>query len=271
MLVLEGIAKTFLAKTPNSVRALDGVSFTLAEGDFVSVIGSNGAGKSTLLKTISGMVIPDSGRITLDGRDITREPVHRRAALIGRVAQEPRDSTCASLSIAENLAMAGRRARARGLGRAITASRRAEYQARLRAIDLGLESRLDARVGLLSGGQRQAVALLMATLARPRVLLLDEHLANLDPRTGKTVMALTGTLVAENKLTTFMVTHDMGEAIRWGNRLLMIHAGRIVFCAEGAAKASLTVPDLIERFQVASGRAFASDRTLLAPVEAPAG
>ena len=265
MLVLDRIVKTFLARTPDSVRALDGVSLSLAEGDFVSVIGSNGAGKSTLLKAISGVVVPDSGRITLDGHDITREPVHRRAALIGRVAQDPTESTCAAMSIAENLAMAGRRDCRRGLGRAITAARRAEYQTRLRAIGLGLEDRLDARLGMLSGGQRQAVALLMATLAHPRLLLLDEHLANLDPRTAKTVMALTGALVEESKLTTFMVTHDMGEAIRWGNRLLMIHAGRIIFAAEGASKTSLTVADVIERFHAASGRAIASDRTLLLP------
>jgi putative ABC transport system ATP-binding protein len=263
MLVLHDIVKTFLAGTPDSLRALDGVSLTLAEGDFVSVIGSNGAGKSTLLKTISGMVVPDSGRVTLDGRDITREPVHRRAALIGRVAQDPKDSTCASMSIAENLAMAARRERARGLGRAITPSRRIEYQTRLRAIGLGLEDRLDARLGMLSGGQRQAVALLMATLAHPRLLLLDEHLANLDPRTAKTVMALTAALVQESNLTTFMVTHDMGEAIRWGNRLMMIHAGRIIFAAEGVSKAALTVADMVDRFHSASGHAFASDRTLL--------
>jgi putative ABC transport system ATP-binding protein len=265
VLVLDGIAKTFLARTPNSVRALDGVSLTLAKGDFVSVIGSNGAGKSTLLKTISGMVVPDSGCITLDGLDITREPVHRRAALIGRVSQDPMESTCASMSIAENLAMAARRERARGLGRAITPSRRAEYQRRLRAIGLGLEDRLDARLGMLSGGQRQAVALLMATMAHPCLLLLDEHLANLDPRTAKMVMALTTTLVEESNLTTFMVTHDMGEAIRSGNRLLMIHAGQIIFAAEGAAKASLTVADVIDRFHAASGAALTSDRTLLLP------
>ena len=263
MLVLDGIVKTYLAGTPDSVRALDGVCLTLEKGDFVSVIGSNGAGKSTLLKTISGMVVPDSGRITLDGRDITREPVHRRAALIGRVAQDPKESTCASMSIAENLAIAGRRERTRGLGRAITPSRRTEYQTRLRAVGLGLENRLDTRLGMLSGGQRQAVALLMATLAHPRLLLLDEHLANLDPRTAEKVMALTATLVEESNLTTFMVTHDMGEAIRWGNRLMMIHAGRIVFAAEGASKASLTVADMIDRFHAACGRALASDRTLL--------
>ncbi len=229
MLRLEKIEKTFMPRTANAVRALDNVNLTLNDGDFVTVIGSNGAGKSTLLKTIAGLISPDSGRIVLDTRDITAEAVHRRAALIGCVAQEPQESICSSMSIAENLAMAAQRGQARGLRLAVTPSRRADFATRLAEVGLGLEDRLDVRVGTLSGGQRQAVALLMATLAGPRLLLLDEHLANLDPRTGAAVMDLTGKLIATLRLTTLMVTHNMVEAIRWGNRLIMMHAGRIIF------------------------------------------
>jgi putative ABC transport system ATP-binding protein len=257
MLLLEDLVKTFMPRTANAVRALDGISLTLDDGDFVTVIGSNGAGKSTLLKAISGLVAPDSGRIVLDTRDI--------AALIGRVAQDPQESICASMSIAENLAMAARRGQPRGLHQAVTLRRRVEFRARLAEVGLGLEDRLDVRVGTLSGGQRQAVALLMATLAGPRLLLLDEHLANLDPRTGAAVMEVTGKLVATLRLTTLMVTHNMAEAIRWGNRLVMMHAGRIIFAAEGAAKAALTVGDLIARFHAASGQELADDRVLLSP------
>jgi putative ABC transport system ATP-binding protein len=263
MLLLENIEKTFMPRTANAVRALDGVSLTLDDGDFVTVIGSNGAGKSTLLKAISGLVAPDSGRIVLDGRDITADAVYRRAALIGRVAQDPQESICASMSIAENLAMAAQRGQKRGLRLAVTLRRRVEFRARLAEVGLGLEDRLDVRVGTLSGGQRQAVALLMATLAGPRLLLLDEHLANLDPRTGAAVMQLTGKLVATLRLTTLMVTHNMAEAIRWGNRLAMMHAGRIIFVADDAAKTALTVGDLIARFHAASGQELADDRVLL--------
>lgn len=265
MLGLQDIVKTYMPRTANAVRALDGISLTLADGDFVTVIGSNGAGKSTLLKVIGGLVIPDVGRIVLDERDITADPVYRRAAQIGRIAQDPQESTCASMSLAENLAMAAQRGKARGLRQAVTARRRDEFRTRLSEVGLGLEDRLDVRVGTLSGGQRQAVALLMATLAHPRLLLLDEHLANLDPRTAAAVMELTGKLVSGGHLTTLMVTHNMAEAIRWGNRLVMMHAGRIIFGAEGAAKAALTVGDLIARFHAASGQELADDRLLLSP------
>jgi len=264
MLALRDVTKAFMRGTPNAVTALDRVSLSLAEGDFVTVIGSNGAGKSTMLRAVVGLVEPDSGTVVLDGRDITREAVHRRAAAIGRIAQDPHESTCAVMSIEENLAMAAKRGRPRGLRRAVTPALRADLRARLAAIGLGLETRLGARVGTLSGGQRQALALLMATLARPRLLLLDEHLASLDPKTGEAVMQLTGRLVAEGRLTTLMVTHNMHEAIRWGNRLVMMHEGRVILDLAAAEKASLTVPILVEKFHAASRQELADDRVLLA-------
>jgi putative ABC transport system ATP-binding protein len=265
LLALDRVGRSFMARTPNAVRALDGVSLALEAGDFVTVIGSNGAGKSTLLKAISGLVALDEGRILLAGQDITRAPVHRRAGLIGRIAQDPQESSCAQMSIAENLAMAGKRGQVRGLRRAVTPALRARWQAALAPMGLGLETRLEAPMGTLSGGQRQAVALLMASLAGPRLLLLDEHLASLDPRSAAVVMALTGRLVAEQGLTTIMVTHNMAEAIRWGNRLVMMHRGRLVYEVAGAEKARLVVADLVARFAAASGTALADDRVLLAP------
>ena len=265
MLLLRGLAKTFLAGTPNAVTALDGIDLEVADGEFVTVIGSNGAGKSTLLKAIAGLVEPDRGAIELDGRDITREPVWRRAALIGRIAQDPQESTCAVMTIAENLAMAGKRGQTRGLRRAVTSALRERFRRTLAEVGLGLEGRLDARLGTLSGGQRQAIALLMATLTRPRLLLLDEHLASLDPKTGEAVMTMTAGIVAAGKLTTLMVTHNMQEAIRWGSRLVMMHAGRIVLDVAGAEKSQLTVAALIEKFHAASRSALAEDRLLLTP------
>jgi putative ABC transport system ATP-binding protein len=259
MLELRGVSKTFMAGTVNAVNALDGVELAVAEGDFVSIIGSNGAGKSTLVKSIAGLVVPDAGGIFFDGRDITRLAVHRRAAAMGRIAQDPAESTCAVLTIEENLAMAARRGQPRGLGLAVTAAGRERYRAALAPIGLGLESRLGARVGTLSGGQRQALALLMATLSGSRLLLLDEHAASLDPKTAEILMALTARLVEERRLTTLMVTHNMQEAIRWGNRLVMMHAGRVIFDARGAQKAALTVPGLVVKFHE-----VAEDRALLA-------
>jgi putative ABC transport system ATP-binding protein len=258
MLVVQEVSKSFM-----SVRALDRVSLTFAVGDFVTLIGSNGAGKSTLLNVIAGLVLPDSGRIKLDGNDLTDAPVHRRGEFIGRIAQNPLDSTCSSMSIAENLAMAASRGHTRGLRRAVTTARAVAFRHRLAEVGLGLEQRADARIGTLSGGQRQAVALLMATSASPRLLLLDEHLANLDPRTAGVVMALTARLIAEAHLTTLMVTHNMAEAIRWGNRLLMMHEGRIVFDIGGEEKATLTVDALIDRFHAAIGAELTDDRVLL--------
>jgi putative tryptophan/tyrosine transport system ATP-binding protein len=264
-LVLRAVSKTYMAGTSDVVRALDRVNLALATGDFVTIIGSNGAGKSTLLSAIAGLVLPDSGRIELDGNDITLAPAHRRGALIGRIAQNPLDSTCASMSIAENLAMAAMRGHPRGLRRAVTAARADQFRLRLASVGLGLEQRADARIGTLSGGQRQAVALLMATSAEPHLLLLDEHLANLDPRTAAVVMALTARLVGESGLTTLMVTHNMAEAIRWGNRLGMMHKGRILFEIAGSEKAALTVGALVDRFHAAIGTELVDDRVLLGP------
>jgi putative tryptophan/tyrosine transport system ATP-binding protein len=264
MLVLDAITKSFLAGTANAVTALAGISLTIEAGDFITVIGSNGAGKSTLLKAISGLVPLDSGRIALDGRDITREPVYRRAAAIGRIAQDPHESTCASMTIEENLAMAAKRGQRRGLKRAVTAAGRGAFRDLLAPIGLGLEGRLATRVGTLSGGQRQALALLMATLSGPRLLLLDEHLASLDPKTAQIVMTLTDRLIADGRLTTLMVTHNMHEAIRWGNRLIMMHGGRVIFDVAGAEKAALTVPALVEKFHAVSRIELTDDRILLA-------
>ena len=258
------VTKYFLRGTPNQVKALDGIDLAVEPGQFVTIIGSNGAGKSTLIKTVSGHAIPDEGRIELEGRDITRLPVHRRASIIGRIAQDPQESTCAMMTIAENLAMAGRRGQTRGLRIAVTGTGKARYRELLAPIGLGLEARLDARVGTLSGGQRQALALLMATLSGSRLLLLDEHLAALDPKTAETVMELSARLIAEQKLTAFMITHNMAEAIRWGDRLLMMHRGRIVFDATGEAKRGLTVPMLIAKFREVSELGLVEDRALLA-------
>ena len=265
MLELRGVAKTFMPGTANAMRALDGIDLALAPGEFVTIIGSNGAGKSTLLKAITGLVTPDAGTIRLDGQDITRLKVHARAGMIGRIAQDPQDSSCASMTIAENLAMAALRGRRRGLALAVNQARRTLFRDLLAETGLGLETRLDTRMGTLSGGQRQAVALLMATLAQPSLLLLDEHLAALDPRAAELVMALTARRIAAGALTALMVTHDMRAALAWGSRLIMLHAGRIILDVAGAEKSALTIPDLVARFHAASGAAFADDRALLTP------
>lgn len=262
-LSLRGVTKSFFRGTPNEVRALDRVDLEVADGDFIAIIGSNGAGKSTLVKAVAGLAVPDEGRIVFEDRDITREPVYRRAAAIGRIAQDPGESTCAILTIEENLALAEKRGRRRGLGRGVTEAGRARYRAALAPIGLGLENRLGVRIGTLSGGQRQTLALLMATISGSRLLLLDEHLAALDPKTAEIVMALTARLVSAQKLTTLMITHNMQDAIRWGNRLLMMHAGRIIFDAAGEAKAALTVPALVAKFHEASKGDLTDDRVLL--------
>jgi len=263
MLRLRDIVKTFLKGTPNQLTALAGLNLDVRDGDFITVIGSNGAGKSTLLRVIGGLAEPDTGSVELDGRDITRLPVWRRAASIGRIAQDPQESTCAVMSIAENLAMAAKRGQRRGLRRAVTPALAERFRTALAQVGLGLEGRLDVRIGTLSGGQRQAVALLMATLARPRLLLLDEHLANLDPKTGEAVMQMTAKLIEAERLATIMVTHNMQEAIRWGNRLVMMHEGRIILDVEGAAKAALTVAALVEKFHEANRGELIDDRMLL--------
>lgn len=263
MLRLAGIRKTYGRGTPSEVTALADVSVDVQAGEFVTVIGSNGAGKSTLLKTVLGLVTPDAGRVELGGRDVTRDPVHARAREVGRIAQDPHESTCAGMTIEENLAMAARRRQSRGLCRAITEVGRAAFRQRLADVGLGLEGRLGVRVGTLSGGQRQALALLMATLGRPKVLLLDEHLASLDPRAAEAVMRLTARLVAEHRLTTLMVTHNMHDAMRWGDRLVMMHEGRVVLDVAGDAKARLTAQSLVAKFYDASGAELAIDRMLL--------
>lgn len=263
MLRLENVVKRYGKGTPAQVTALDGVTLRVEGGDFVTLIGSNGAGKSTLLKTIVGLVEPDQGRVELQGRDITREPVYRRTMEIGRLAQDPSESTCAAMTIEENLAMAARRGQSRGFRRAVTPAIREAFRDRLLPVGLGLESRLAIRVGTLSGGQRQALALLMATMARPKVLLLDEHLASLDPKTAEVVMGLTHRLVTEGRLTTLMVTHNMSQAIRWGNRLVMMHEGRIILDVGGEEKARLQVNDLVAKFYAASREELSVDRMLL--------
>jgi putative tryptophan/tyrosine transport system ATP-binding protein len=263
MVELTGLTKRFFAGTANEVTALDGLSLALPPGDFVTVIGPNGAGKSTLLKAITGVVTLDAGRVVLDGRDVTATAEHRRARLIGRVDQDPQGSTAPMMSIEENLAMAAMRGRARGLGTAVTPARRDGFRALLAEVALGLEDRLTVRVGTLSGGQRQALALLMATMGEPRLLLLDEHTASLDPRVARQVMEITDRIVTRRRLTTLMVTHNMEQAIRWGSRLVMMSAGRMVLDLGGREKQGLGVADLVERFQRRTGEVFAEDRALL--------
>ncbi len=264
MLALERITRRFFSGG-DEVRALDGVSLDVLAGSFVTIVGSNGAGKSTLLKTICGLVEPDSGRVILDGQDITRWPVHRRGSLIGRIAQDPHEGTCAPMTISENLAMAALRGQRRGLGRGVTKARAERFREELAGIGLGLENLLRTQVGTLSGGQRQALSLLMATYGAPKLLLLVEQLANLAPRTSGIVMDYTARRIAASGVTAMMVTHNMEDAIRWGDRLLMLHAGRVIFEAAAAEKSALTVPGLIERFHTASHATLSDDRLLLSP------
>ena len=263
MLRISHVKKTFNAGTVTEKRALTGVDLELADGDFVTVIGGNGAGKSTLLNMIAGVYAIDSGVIELDGEDISRFPEPARAKYLGRVFQDPMRGTAADMQIDENLALARRRAQRRGLRWGITKGERAEYAELLKTLDLGLEKRMSAKVGLLSGGQRQALTLLMATLTNPRVLLLDEHTAALDPKTAAKVLELTEQIVTERGLTTLMVTHNMNDAIRLGNRLIMMCDGRVIYDVSGEEKRRLTVPDLLRKFEEVSGGELANDRMLL--------
>lgn len=263
MLKLSHVKKTFNRGTVTEKRALTGVDLTLADGDFVTVIGGNGAGKSTLLNMIAGVYPLDSGTIELDGEDISRLSEPKRAKYLGRVFQDPMRGTAADMQIEENLALAKRRGQRRGLRWGITKDERAEYAELLKRLDLGLETRMQAKVGLLSGGQRQALTLLMATLTNPRVLLLDEHTAALDPKTASKVLELTEQIVAERQLTTLMVTHNMNDAIRLGNRLIMMHEGHVIYDVAGGEKRALTVPDLLQKFEEVSGGELANDRMLL--------
>ena len=268
MLEIKEIWKTFNAGTVNEKQALRGVSLTLKDGDFCTVIGGNGAGKSTMLNAVAGTFSVDSGAIVIDGVDVTRLPEHKRAKFIGRVFQDPMMGTAPTMQIEENLALAARRGQPRGLGWGITKTERADYRELLRDLGLGLEDRLTSKVGLLSGGQRQALTLLMASLKRPKLLLLDEHTAALDPATAEKVLELTKSIVAEKKITCLMVTHNMHQALELGNRTLMMDGGRIVFDVKGEERSKMTVDDLLEKFRENAGKALDNDRILLSKVEA---
>lgn len=263
MLELKQIYKTFNPGTINEKRALNGVSLTLDDGDFVTVIGGNGAGKSTLLNAMAGTFPVDGGTISIDGIDVTRLPEHKRAKYIGRVFQDPMMGTAATMQIEENLALAARRGQRRGLKAGITAKERKEYQELLKILDLGLEDRLTAKVGLLSGGQRQALTLLMASLVKPKLLLLDEHTAALDPKTAAKVLDATEKIVQRDRLTTLMITHNMRDAIAHGNRLIMMYEGRVAVDVSGEEKKNLTVEHLLSLFSKASGSDEADDKLLL--------
>ena len=263
MLEIKNISKTFNPGTINEKRALTNVSLTLNDGDFVTVIGGNGAGKSTLLNAIAGVWPVDSGSISIDGQDVTGLPDYRRAKLIGRVFQDPMTGTAATMQIDENLALAKRRGRRRGLRWGVTQAERGEYRERLKLLNLGLEDRMTSKVGLLSGGQRQALTLLMATLQKPKLLLLDEHTAALDPKTAGKVLNATERIIDEDHLTALMITHNMRDAIAHGNRLIMMHEGHIIFDVSGEDKKNLKVSQLLEKFEEAAGEEFSNDRMML--------
>lgn len=263
MLRLTNVEKTFNRGTINEKKALSGLNLNMNEGDFITVIGGNGAGKSTMLNMIAGVYPIDGGTIVLDGVDISRQPEHKVAKYLGRVFQDPMRGTAAGMEIEENLALAYRRGRLRTLKWGVTKAERDFYFERLKVLGLGLENRMTSKVGLLSGGQRQALTLLMATLHQPKVLLLDEHTAALDPKTAKTVLDLTQKIVEENRLTTLMITHNMKDALRLGNRLVMMHEGRIIYDISGEEKRKLQVSDLLAKFEEASGGEFANDRMML--------
>ncbi len=263
MLELKNISKTFFPGTVHEKTALDNLNLTLHEGDFVTVIGGNGAGKSTMLNAIAGTFPVDSGTILIDGKDVTRLPEYKRAALLGRVFQDPMMGTAPTMQIQENLALAARRGKPRGLRWGITPQEQEMYYQKLKDLDLGLEDRMKAKVGLLSGGQRQALTLLMAVLQKPKLLLLDEHTAALDPRTAAKVLELSDRIVEENHLTTLMITHNMKDAIAHGNRLIMMDAGHVVLDISGEDKKKLTVNDLLTLFSKASGTEANDDKLLL--------
>ena len=263
MLEVKQVYKTFNPGTINEKTALNGLSLTLADGDFTTVIGGNGAGKSTLLNAVAGVWPVDAGTISIGGVDVTRLPEHKRAPYIGRVFQDPMMGTAATMQIEENLALAKRRGRPRTLRPGITRPEREEYRELLKILDLGLEDRLTAKVGLLSGGQRQALTLLMATLQKPKLLLLDEHTAALDPKTAAKVLDTTERIVQRDKLTTLMITHNMRDAIVHGNRLIMMYEGRVVIDVSGEEKRKLTVEALLDMFSKVSGSDEADDTMLL--------
>ena len=263
MLDLINVRKTFNKGTINQRVALDGINLHLEDGDFVTVIGGNGAGKSTMLNAVAGVWPVDDGRIILDGEDITALPDYKRAKYIGRVFQDPMMGTAPNMQLEENLALAMRRGQRRGLGWGVTRAEREEYREKLRGLGLGLEDRMTAKVGLLSGGQRQALTLLMASLRRPKLLLLDEHTAALDPATAAKVLELSDRIVRENELTAMMITHNMKDAIVHGNRLIMMNEGRIILDIEGEEKQHLTKRDLLDKFAEVAGMQVESDEVLL--------
>lgn len=263
MLKLEHICKTFNPGTINEKIALTGVDLTLEEGEFVTVIGGNGAGKSTTLNAIAGAWPVDSGRIFIGGDDVTKLSEYKRAKYLGRVFQDPMTGTAATMSIEENMAIAARRGKKRGLSWGITKAERSSYREMLKTLDLGLENRLTSKVGLLSGGQRQAITLLMASIQKPKLLLLDEHTAALDPKTAAKVLEISDRIIADNHLTAMMVTHNMRDAIVHGNRLIMMHEGKVILNIAGEDKKKLTVEDLLHQFEKVSGEPFANDKALL--------
>lgn len=263
MLEIRNISKTFNKGTINEKRALNGVNLNLNPGDFVTIIGGNGAGKSTTLNAIAGVWYVDAGQIIVDGTDITRLPEHKRAVYLGRVFQDPMTGTASTMSIEENMAIAARRGARRGLRWGISKKEREEYKRQLRELDLGLEDRLSSKVGLLSGGQRQAITLLMAAARKPKLLLLDEHTAALDPKTAAKVLEISDKIIAEHGLTAMMVTHNMKDAIAHGNRLIMMHEGKIIYDVSGEEKKKLHVSDLLAKFEEASGDEFSNDRMML--------
>ena len=263
MLEIQNIHKTFNPGTINEKVALNGVNLNLNPGDFVTIIGGNGAGKSTTLNAIAGVWPVDEGKIIIDGVDITKLSEHKRALYLGRVFQDPMTGTAATMSIEENMAIAARRGERRGLGWGITKKERERYKEALKELDLGLEDRLTSKVGLLSGGQRQAITLLMASLKKPKLLLLDEHTAALDPKTAAKVLAISDKIIQEHQLTAMMVTHNMKDAIAHGNRLIMMHEGKIIYDVSGEEKKNLKVADLLAMFEEVSGGEFANDRMML--------
>ena len=263
MLEIQNIHKTFNPGTINEKVALNGVNLNLNPGDFVTIIGGNGAGKSPTLNAIAGVWSVDEGKIIIDGVDITKLSEHKRALYLGRVFQDPMTGTAATMSIEENMAIAARRGERRGLGWGITKKERERYKEALKELDLGLEDRLSSKVGLLSGGQRQAITLLMASLKKPKLLLLDEHTAALDPKTAAKVLAISDKIIQEHQLTAMMVTHNMKDAIAHGNRLIMMHEGKIIYDVSGEEKKNLKVADLLAKFEEVSGGEFANDRMML--------
>ena len=263
MLEIKDLYKTFNPGTINEKVALNGVNWTLNDGDFVTIIGGNGAGKSTLLNMLTGVYYADAGKIIIDGEDITNLPEHKRAKYFGRVFQDPMTGTAADMQIEENMALAAKRGKKRGLKFGIRKDEREEYRKLLAKLDLGLEDRLTAKVGLLSGGQRQAITLLMATMQNPKLLLLDEHTAALDPKTAAKVLEISEKIITENHLTAMMVTHNMKDAITYGNRLIMMNNGQIIYDVSGEEKKNLKVADLLKKFEEVSGGEFANDRMML--------